>query len=111
MAEAVRPLPRMRAVEWLASPSLAVRFGLKFGTSMAAAIWIAFASGQSWGLTIWLTVLFVSQPNVGASTKKGLARTCGTVASALVSIAIYGLFAQQPPLMLASICGVLALAI
>jgi uncharacterized membrane protein YccC len=78
---------------------------------MAASIWIAFASGLDWGLSIWMTVLFVSQPNAGASIKKGLLRILGSVASGLVSIAIFGLFSQQPPLLLASICGVFALGI
>jgi len=109
--QAVARLPLSRAVEWLARPSPPVRFGLKLGTAMAASIWIAYASGLPWSLTIWVTVMFVAQPNVGASIKKGLTRICGSVAAALASIAIYGLFAQQPPLMLASICGVLALAI
>ena len=111
MAQAVAHLPLRRAVGWLARPSPAVRYGLKLGTAITASIWIAFASALPWGLTIWLTVLFVAQPNAGASIKKGLLRTLGSVASALVSIAIYGLFAQQPPLMLASLCGVIALAI
>ena len=71
----------------------------------------AFLSGLDWGLTIWLTVLFVAQPNAGASIKKGLMRILGSAASALISIAIYGLFAQQPPLMLASICGAFAVAV
>ena len=111
MAQAVAHLPLRRAVGWLARPSPAVRYGLKLGTAMTASIWITFASGLPWGLTIWITVMFVAQPNVGASINKGLLRTWGSAASALVSIAIYGFFAQQPPLMLASLCGVIAVAI
>ena len=111
MAQAVAHLPLSRAVGWIARPSPAVRYGLKLGTAISASIWITFASGLPWGLTIWITVLFVAQPNAGASIKKGFTRICGSVASALVSIAIYGLFAQQPPLLLASLCGVLALAV
>jgi len=88
-----------------------VIYGLKLGTALSLAIWLAYASGLDWGMSIWITVMFVAQPNVGASVSKGLARICGTVASALVSIAIYGLFAQEPPLMLASLCGVIALAV
>ncbi len=95
----------------LARPSPAVRHGLKFGTAMAASIWIAFASGLDWGLTIWVTVMFVMQPNAGASIQKGMLRVLGSAAAALVSIAIYGLFAQQPPLMLASICAAFAVSI
>ena len=88
-----------------------MRYGLKLGTAITAAIWIAFASALPWGLTIWITVMFVAQPNAGRVDQEGLMRICGSVASALISIAIYGLFAQQPPLMLASLCGVLALAV
>jgi uncharacterized membrane protein YccC len=74
-------------------------------------IWIAFASALPWGLTIWVAVLFVAQPNVGASIKKGVMRVAGAVAAGLVSIAIYGLFAQMPPLFLASLCGVLGVSV
>jgi uncharacterized membrane protein YccC len=111
MAQAVAHLSLSRTRGWLAQPSPALRFGLKYGTAMAAAIWIAFATALPWGLSLWITVMFVTQPNAGASIKKGLMRIWGSVASALISIAIYGLFAQQPPLMLASLCGVLAIAI
>jgi uncharacterized membrane protein YccC len=111
LIQALEQLPLTRALGWLARPPPAVRFGLKLATAITAGIWIAFASGLPWGLTIWLTVLFVAQPNAGASIKKGLLRTVGSAASALISIAIYGLFSQQPLLMLASICGVLALAV
>ena len=111
MAQAIGLSSFPRAIRWLARPSPPVRYGLKLGTAITAAIWIAFATALPWGLTIWITVLFVAQPNAGASIKKGFMRILGTLASALVSIAIYGLFAQQPPLMLASLCGVLALAV
>lgn len=111
MAPTVGHAAFARALRWLARPPPALRFALKLGTAMSASIWIAFASGLDWGLTIWITVMFVTQPNQGASIKKGLTRICGSVAAALVSIAIYGLFAQQPPLMLASTCAVFALAI
>ncbi len=111
MAQAVGHLPLRRAVGCLARPSPAVRYGLKLATALTASIWITFAFALPWGLSVWIAVLFVTQPNAGASIKKGLMRTCGSVAAALVSIAIYGLFSQQPPLMLASLCGALALAV
>jgi uncharacterized membrane protein YccC len=111
MAQAAAQLPLRRAVLWLARPSPALRYGLKLATAITASIWITFAFALPWGLSVWITVLFVAQPNAGASLKKGLMRICGSVASALVSIAIYGLFSQQPPLLLASLCGVLALAV
>jgi uncharacterized membrane protein YccC len=111
LSQALGRLPLTSALRWLARPPPAVRFGLKLGTAMAAAIWITFLSALDWGLSIWMTVLFVMQPDTGASIKKGLMRILGSVASALISIAIYGLFAQDPPLMLASLSGALALAI
>jgi len=110
MAQAAIHLPLSGAIGWLARPPPSLRFGLKLGTAVAASIWIADASNLSWGLTIWITVMLVAQPNAGASIAKGLTRTGGTAASALVSIAIYGLFAQQPPLYLASLAGVIAVA-
>ena len=110
MAQAALHPPLSRALGWLVRPPPALRFGIKLGTAVTAAIWIADASNLPWGLTIWVTVMFVTQPNAGASIKKGLTRICGSVASALVSIAIYGLFAQQPPLYLASVVGVIAVA-
>ena len=112
MEGAASPLPEARALTgWLARPPPALRFGLKLATALTVSIWVGFASALPWGLTIWTTVMFVAQPNAGASIKKGLTRISGTVAAALVSIAIYGLFAQLPPLFLASLCGVLGLAV
>jgi len=100
-----------RAAAWIARPPPALRFGLKLATALSLSIWIAFASALPWGLTIWVAVLFVAQPNVGASIKKGVMRVAGAVAAGLVSIAIYGLFAQMPPLFLASLCGVLGVSV
>ena len=70
MDQAVARLPLSRAVAWLARPSPPVRFGLKLGTAIAASIWIAFASGLPWSLTIWVTVMFVAQPNVGRRSRR-----------------------------------------
>ena len=111
MAQAVAHLPLRHALGWLARPSPAVRFGLKLGTGVSASIWIAYASGLDWGLSIWTTVMFIMEPNQGASIKKSLTRLIGTLGSALICIALYGLFIQQPPLMLAGTCGVIALAV
>jgi uncharacterized membrane protein YccC len=110
MAQAVEHVQPSRAAALLWRPSPALRHGIKLGTAVAAAIWIADASKLSWGLTIWVTAMLVMQPNAGASITKGLTRTCGSAAAGLVAIAIYGLFAQQPPLYLASVVGVIAVA-
>ncbi len=96
-AQAVDPVQPRRTAALLAHPPPALRHGIKLGTAVAAAIWIADASNLSWGLTIWVTVMLVMQPNAGASITKGLTRTAGSVAAALVSIAIYGLFASSRP--------------
>ena len=110
MEPAALPLARALA-SWFARPPPALRFGLKLATALTLSIWIAFASALPWGLTIWIAVLFVAQPNAEASIQKGLMRVAGAVAAGLVSIAIYGLFAQQPPLFLASLCTVLGVSI
>jgi uncharacterized membrane protein YccC len=109
MTQAVEHPVHGRVSAWLARPSPALRYGIKLATSVTAAIWIADVSNLSWSLTIWLTVMLVAGPNAGASIAKGLLRIWGTAAAALISIAIYGLFAQQPPLYLASVVGVIAL--
>jgi uncharacterized membrane protein YccC len=107
MEQAVDRFPPTRALQRLARPSPPVRYGLKFGTTMAAALWFAHGSELSDKVTIFITVLFVMQPTSGGSIKKGIPRIAGTVASALACIAIYGLFAQAPPLFLASLCVVI----
>jgi hypothetical protein len=97
-----------RVLHRLAPLSPPVRYALKFGTTMAAALWFAYSSQLSDKVTIFITVLFVMQPTSGGSIKKGLTRIAGTVACALICIAIYGMFAQLPPLFLASWCAVIA---
>jgi uncharacterized membrane protein YccC len=108
MDQIVDPVPLSRALRRLAYPSPAVRYALKFGTTVAAALWFAYSSELSDKVTIFITVLFVMQPTSGGSIKKGLPRIAGTVASALMCVLIYGMFAQFPPLFLASWCAVIA---
>ena len=43
------------------------------------------------------------QPTVGASLLKGLLRASGTLAAAFTSILLFGLFAQDPPLLMAGL--------
>jgi uncharacterized membrane protein YccC len=111
LAEAVAHLPLRRAAGWLARPSPAVRFGLRYGTGIAAALWLANASGLSQAQWIVITVVFVMQPSQGGSVEKGLLRIAGTIAAALVSILLYGLFSQDPPLLLAGVILATALGI
>jgi uncharacterized membrane protein YccC len=108
MDQTVDRVPLSLALRRLARPSPAVRYALKFGTTMAAALWFAYSSELSDKVTIFITVLFVMQPTSGGSIKKGLPRIAGTVAAALMSVAIYGGFAQVPAAFLASWCAVIA---
>jgi uncharacterized membrane protein YccC len=52
--------------------------------------------------------MMVCLPGAGGSVRKSLLRLVGTLAAALVSIALAGLFAQNPPLLLASMFAVWA---
>ena len=108
MDQTVDQVPLGRALHRLAYPSPPVRYALKFGTTMVAALWFAYSSELSDKVSIFITILFVMQPTSGGSIKKGLPRIAGTVACALICILIYGLFAQVPPLFLASLCAVIA---
>jgi uncharacterized membrane protein YccC len=108
MDQTVDQVPLRRALHRLAHPSPPVRYALKFGTTMAAALWFAYSSELSDKVTIFITVLFVMQPTSGGSLKKGGTRIAGTVACALMCVAIYGMFAQLPPFFLASWCAVIA---
>ena len=101
-------VPLSRAMHRLAHLSPAVRYALKFGTTMAAALWFAYSSELSDKVTIFITVLFVMQPTSGGSIRKGLPRIAGTVACALMCVLIYVMFVQLPPLFLASWCAVIA---
>jgi uncharacterized membrane protein YccC len=99
-----------RAVAWLARPPPALRFGLKLGIALSASIWLVTAFSLPWGVALWVTVLFCTKPNQGASIQRTLLRISGSAAAALVAIAIYGLFAQSPPVFVLSLCGVVGLA-
>lgn len=109
MAQAVEALPLRGLLEWLRTP--AARYGLKWGAAVTAALWL----GQAYGLPeqTWLAiaVIFVMQPLSGASALKGVLRITGTVAAALVSIALFGLYSQDPPLLMASLFVCLTVAV
>ena len=111
MAEAAAHLPLHRAAAWLARPSPAARYGLKLGSAAAASLWAAYASGLPQPTWAPITVLVVCQPTSGGSIQKGLLRLAGTIAAAAASIALFGAFAQQPLLLLASLFGAYAVAV
>jgi uncharacterized membrane protein YccC len=91
------------------SPELA--FAIRFAVCASAAIWIGHAPGLVTNQSSWIliTVLMVAQPESGGSLMKGLLRIVGTLAAAIIAIVLFGLFSQDPPLMLASLFLVQAL--
>ena len=91
------------AFEWVRAPSPAVRFGIKWGAAMVVALWLAHAYGQPQPAWIVITIAFVMQPVSGASALKGLNRILGTVVAGLSAVALFGLFSQDPALMMASV--------
>ena len=101
MAQAVAHLSRSRTIGWLACPSPAVRFGLKLGTvhgrvASGSRLRPAWTGGSRSG---WRSCSCRSL-TWGRRSPEGTVRgSCGSVASGLVSIAIFGLFrsAASPP--------------
>jgi uncharacterized membrane protein YccC len=67
-----------------------------------AAIWIGKAPGLVENNSQWIliTVMVLMQQTSGASALKGLLRLAGTLAGALIAIPLFGLFAQDPPLLM-----------
>jgi len=105
MAQALRTFPLYGVVASLVSVSPELAFAIRFAVCASVAIWIghtpAIVTNQ--GSWILITVLIVAQPETGGSLLKGLLRAVGTLAAAIISIALFGLFSQDPPLMLASL--------
>ena len=85
---------------------------IRFSVAVAAAIWIGKAPGLVENQPTWIliTVLMVMQPMTGGSLLKGLLRLVGTLAAALTSILLFWLFAQDPPLLMAALFFVQAIA-
>lgn len=75
---------------------------------VCAAIWLGhlpalIENEPSW---IVITVLMVSQPSAAGSLSKGLLRITGTLVAGITAIVLFGLFSQDPPLLLASLLAV-----
>jgi uncharacterized membrane protein YccC len=87
-------------------PSLTVSpttaYVIRFAVAVTASIWIGKAPGLVENSSKWIliTVLTVLQPTAGGSVMKGLLRAVGTVVGAFAAILLFGLFAQDPPLLL-----------
>jgi uncharacterized membrane protein YccC len=86
-------------------PSPAVAYAIRFGVMVTASIWLGKAPGllESHSTWILITVLMLGQPTTGASLLKGLLRAVGTVAAFFTGIGLFGLFAQNPPLLMAGL--------
>jgi uncharacterized membrane protein YccC len=116
VAEAVQKPPLLRAAARLRQVSLAVSpataFAIRFGLVVAAAVGIGKLPGlvESHSTWILITVLMVSQPMSGGSLQKGLFRALGTLGAFFTAIFLYGLYSQDPPLLLAGLFLVQAVA-
>ena len=98
-------LPLRGAAATLGSVSPELAFAIRYAVCVSAAIWIGHTPGLVTNQSSWIliTVLMVAQPESGGSLMKGLLRAVGTVAAAIIAIVLFGLFSQDPPLMLASL--------
>ncbi len=92
------------------SPALA--YAIRFGLAVSASIWIGKAPGLVENHATWIliTVLMVLQPTSGGFLLKGVLRAVGTLVAAFTAIGLFGLFAQDPPLLMAGLFLVQAVA-
>ena len=94
--------PRALGARRFPAPSPAVAYAIRFGIAVSAAIWLGKAPGLVGSHSTWIliTVLMLVQPTTGASLLKALLRAAGTLAAAFTAIGLFGLFAQDPPLLM-----------
>jgi uncharacterized membrane protein YccC len=102
MAQALRAFPLRGMLTGLTSVSPEIAFAIRYAVCASAAIWIGHTPGLVTNQSSWIliTVLMVAQPESGGSLMKGFLRIVGTAAGAIISIPLFGLFSQDPPLML-----------
>ncbi|MDJ0849348.1 MAG: FUSC family protein [Myxococcota bacterium] len=112
MAEAVQTPPWLLAVRRSLTPSPEAAYAIRFGVGASAAIWIGKAPGLVENHSSWIliTVLMLTQPTTGASLLKGLLRLAGTATAVFTAILLFGLFSQDPPLLMAGLFLVQAVA-
>lgn len=112
MAEAIRRIPILQRRWPVMAVSPTVAYVIRFGVATTAAIWIGKAPGLIENSPTWIliTVLMVLQPAAGGALIKGLLRAIGTLAGAFTAIALFGLFAQDPPLLVAGLTSVQVVA-
>ena len=92
--------------------SPAVAYAIRSAVAVTLAIWLGKVPGLVENQSTWIliSVLMVLQPTPGGSLLKGLHRALGTAAAALSAILLFGLFAQDPPLLMAGLFLVQAVA-
>jgi len=105
MAQAVPQAPIFRTAAHLFRVPADVAFGLRCAIAVSAAIWIGHLPGLVTNESQWIliTVLVVMQPVAGGSIVKGILRSFGTFVAAIAAILLFGLFSQDPPLLLAGL--------
>ena len=105
MAKAIHSRVRLRGISRILDLSPAAAYAIRFGIAASAAIWIGKAPGlvENGATAILVTVLLVIQPTTGGFLLKGVLRAVGTVLAALTAILLFGLFAQDPPLLMAGL--------
>ena len=103
MTAAAHAAIRSRRALRLPSVSPAAAYAIKSGVVVTVAIWLGKAPGLVENSSTWIliSVLTVLQPTTGNAMLKGLTRIVGTIAGAFTAILLFGLFAQDPPLLMA----------
>lgn len=87
------------------TPSPAVAFAIRSGVAVSAAFWLGKLPGLVENHSIWIPItvfVLLMKPTSGGSLRKGFMRAIGTVAAFVTSIVLFGLFAQDPPLLMAA---------
>lgn len=112
MVEAVHSFSSFWRARRFQSLSPTMAWALRLGVSASAAIWIGNASGLADNHSSWIliTVCVLAQPTAGASLMKSLFRAMGTLAAAISAISLFGLFSQNPPLLMAGFFSVQAVS-
>ena len=105
MVQALRTFPLRGRLTGFGSVSPELAFAIRYAVCTSLAIWIGHLPGlvTNQGTWILITVMIVAQPESGGSLLKGLLRAVGTLAAAIIAIVLFGLFSQDPPLLLASL--------
>jgi len=108
VVEAVSHPPLLRGARLLqvfSALSPATAYGIRFGLGVAAALGIGKLPGlvDSHSTWILITVLMVMQPISGGSLQKGMLRALGTLGAFVSAILLFGLYSQDPPLLLAGL--------